>query len=76
LVDIELFPEQLKKLVKEGDVAIRKPTKPLEGCTCECTYEHLAWITFVPPKIIIWALNVVRWFSGSSTPVKTILGMM
>ena len=36
----------------------------------------LQWLAFVPPEIIIWALNVVRWLSVSSTLVKTILGVM
>jgi len=42
LVDNELFPEQLRKLIKRGDVAVRKATKPLQGCTRERTHKIFA----------------------------------
>ena len=38
LVDNKLLPEQLRELVEGGDVAVRKATKPLQGCT----HEHFA----------------------------------
>jgi len=33
----------------------------------------LQCMALVPPEMIIWALNAVRWLSGSSRPVKVIL---
>jgi len=36
----------------------------------------LQCIASVPPEIIIWPLNAVRWASGSSETVKKILGIM
>ena len=42
LVNNELFFEQLRKLVKGGDVAIRKATKQMQSCARERTHEHLA----------------------------------
>ena len=53
--------------------------RPTNHCIVVLVKIHmniLQCIAFVPPKIIIWALNVVRWLSRSSTPVKTILGVM
>jgi len=50
MVDRELFPEQLGKMFERGDVAIRKPTKSLQGCVCECTHEHLAIDNIYTPK--------------------------
>jgi len=69
-----LFHEQLEKLVERGDVAIRKPTEPLQGC--ECTHEHLAMDNIYPPRNNYLTLNAVRWLLGYSTLVKTILGVM
>ena len=64
LIDEVFFPKQLGKLVKGGDVAIKKPTKPLQSCTCERTHEHLVMDTICFPinnhlgiecrKMIFW----------------------
>jgi len=40
LVNNELFPEQLRKLVEGGDVAVKKAIEPLQSCAYERTYEH------------------------------------
>ena len=34
----------------------------------------LQCLASVPPEMIIWALNAIRWLSGSSTPVKVVWG--
>ena len=53
--------------------------KPINHCSVvpvNVPINILQCITFVPLEIIIWALNAVRWTSGSFAPVKTILGVM
>ena len=76
MVNNELFPEQSRKLIERSDVTVREANKPLSVVPVNVHINILQCIVFVPLKIIIWALNVVRWASGSSAPVKTILGVM
>jgi len=75
-VDYELFLNNVKNWSNEVMCPSGRPMNQSNVVLANVRMNSLQCMASIPLEIIIWVWKVVMWASGSSIPVKVILGVM